>query len=407
MNIFSGKRIVLGVTGSIAAYKSAALASALAKQGALVDTILTEAAAKLVSPLTFSALTGRRAYLDSDLWQQEEHVLHIELGETNQAFLIAPATANTIAKLAHGLADNLLTLAALASRTTIAVAPAMDGGMYAHPATQENLAILRSRGLWIWGPSAGHLASGLSGKGRMLEPEILLGYLRQLLGKDGPLQGKRIVVTAGGTQEPIDPVRVLSNRSSGKQGYAIAQAALDLGGEVVLISGPAGLAAPVGAALVPVRTASEMAEAVLAETEQADLLIMAAAVADFRPAVQAERKIKKERGGTPDLALERTEDILQMVARRKKEQGIGPGITIGFAAETEDLLANARAKLEAKGLDLIAANDVSREDAGIGADLNQVVLLWKDGRTRELELMPKSGVARVLVEEAAALLEKV
>ncbi|MFN2282242.1 MAG: flavoprotein, partial [Anaerolineales bacterium] len=185
MNILSGKRIVLGVSGSIAAYKSAELASALTKAGALVDTILTDAASKLISPLTFSALTGRRAYLDSDLWRQEDHVLHIELGEKNQAFLIAPATANTIAKLAGGLADNLLTLAALASRTTIAVAPAMDGGMYSHTATQANLKILQGRGVHIWGPAAGHLASGLSGKGRMLEPEILQGYLRQLLGQDG------------------------------------------------------------------------------------------------------------------------------------------------------------------------------------------------------------------------------
>ncbi len=403
MKVLSGKRIVLGVTGSIAAYKSVELASTLTKSGALVDTILTEAASKLISPLSFSAVTGRRAYLDSNLWQQEEHVLHVELGERNQAFLIAPATANTIAKLAHGLADNLLTLAALASRTNIAVAPAMDGGMYSHPATQENLAVLGSRGVLIWGPGTGHLASGLSGKGRLLEPGDLVGHLRQLLGKDGPLQGKKVVVTAGGTEEPIDPVRVLSNRSSGKQGYALAQAVLDAGGEVVLISAPTCLKPPVGATLIQVRTASEMARAVLAETEGADLLIMAAAVADFRPQTRSEQKIKKDEGGQT-LALERTDDILQLVAARKKEQSCGPRIVIGFAAETEDLLANARIKLESKDLDLIAANDVSRSDAGIGVDQNQVTLLWKDGRIKDLELMPKSGIAEALIREAAELL---
>jgi len=404
MNIFSGKRIVLGVTGSIAAYKAAALASTLAKSGAQVDTILTEPASKLISPMTFSALTGRKAYLDEDLWKGDDHVLHIDLGENNQAFLIAPATANTIAKLAQGLADNLLTLTALASRTQIAVAPAMDGGMYSHPATQANLALLRERGVHIWGPAAGHMASGLSGKGRMLEPELLAGHLRQLLGREGVLKGKKVVVTAGGTQEPIDPVRVISNRSSGKQGYAIAQAALDAGADVILISGPVSLFSPVGAKMVQVTTAAEMAEAVLAETEGADLLIMAAAVADYRPLQPAHQKIKKDQEGLQTLRLEGTEDILQGLAARKKESGIGPVIMIGFAAETENLLENARAKLERKDLDLIAANDVSGQDAGIGADLNQVLLIWRDGRTKDLGLLPKFDIAKALIEEAASLL---
>ena len=405
MEIFSGKRIVIGVSGSIAAYKSAVLASALTKAGALVDTILTDAASKLISPLTFSSLTGRRAYLDSDLWKPEDHVLHIELGEKNQAFLIAPATANTIAKLAGGLADNLLTLTALASRTKIAVAPAMDGGMFSHPATQANLAILRDRGVHIWGPAAGHLASGLSGKGRMLEPEILLGHLRQFLGQAGVLQGKKVVITAGGTQEPIDPVRVLGNRSSGKQGYALAQAAIDAGAEVLLISAPTCLQAPVGASLIEVQTAEEMGEAVLVETESADLLIMAAAVADYRPAKHSDQKIKKDSGGLAQLKLEETGDILQLVADRKKGKTSGPTAVIGFAAETQNLLDNARAKLKEKSLDLIAANDVSREDSGIGVDQNRIVLIWKDGRTEELDLLPKSKVAEILIREAASLLD--
>jgi phosphopantothenoylcysteine decarboxylase/phosphopantothenate--cysteine ligase len=403
MDIFSGKRIVLGVTGSIAAYKIATLASYLAKSGAQVDTILTEAATHLISPMTFSALTGGKAYLDEDLWKQDEHVLHIELGENNQAFLIAPASANTIAKLAHGLADNLLTLAALASRTQIAVAPAMDGGMYSHPATQANIALLRERGVHIWGPAAGHLASGLSGKGRMLEPDQLAGHLRHLLGRNGILKDLKVVITAGGTQEPIDPVRVISNRSSGKQGFAIAQAALDAGAEVGLISGPVNLPAPVGARLIGVTTAAEMEAAVLAETADADLLIMAAAVADYRAGQPAEQKIKKDRDGLQSLELVKTEDILRNVANRKKEKDIGPRFVVGFAAETENLVENARVKLEEKGLDLIAANDISRQDAGIGKDQNQVLLIWPDGRTKDLGLLPKAEIASCLIEEVAGL----
>lgn len=405
MTILSGKRIVLGVTGSIAAYKSAALASALAKSGAVVDTILTEAASKLISPMTFSAVTGRKAYLDQDLWKMDDHVLHIDLGEKNQAYLIAPASANTIAKLAHGIADNLLTLTALASRTQIAVAPAMDGGMYSNPATQANLEILRQRGVQIWGPAAGHLASGLSGKGRMLEPEILLGHLRTLLGSEGILKGKKVVVTAGGTQEPIDPVRVISNRSSGKQGYAITQAALDQGAEVTLISGSVNLPVPVGANLIQVRTTAEMMEAVLAETDQADLLIMAAAVADYRPVHSADQKIKKGREDSLALKLERTEDILMQVAARKKKAKTGPAYVVGFAAETEDLLENARAKLKAKELDLIAANDVSGSETGIGVDLNRVTLIWKDGTTKDLGTLPKAEVGEALIQEAASLFD--
>jgi len=294
MTIFKDKRIVLGVTGSIAAYKSVNLASRLTKAGALVDVVLTQAAAKLVAPLTFSSVTGRKAYLENDLWRVDDHVLHIELGEMNQVFLIAPATANTIAKLAHGISDNLLTVSALASRTDILVAPAMDGGMFSHPATQDNLSILRDRGVTVLGPAEGHLASGLSGKGRMLEPEELFGHLRVWLGKNGNLAGKKVVVSAGGTQEPIDPVRVISNKSSGKQGYALAQAAVDHGAEVVLISTPVCLSPPEGVSLVKVTKAEEMAEAVYKESSDADILIMAAAVADYQPEQESAKKIKKE-----------------------------------------------------------------------------------------------------------------
>jgi len=404
MKILDNKRIVLGVTGSIAAYKSVTLASALTKAGALVDVILTEAAGKLVSPVTFSSVTGRKAYVDEDLWKVDDHVLHIELGEKNDALLIAPATANTIAKIAQGMADNLLSLTALASRTPLLIAPAMDGGMFSNPSTQENLKILKSRGVEIWGPAAGHLASGLSGKGRMLEPGQLLGYLRCWLGREGVLKGKKIVITAGGTQEPIDPVRVIGNRSSGKQGYAIAQSALDQGAEVVLITAPVALAEPVGARVVQIRTASEMSKAVITDTTNADMLIMAAAVADYKPAREAENKIKKNQGGLNAIQLERTEDILKEVASRKAKQKEGPSIVIGFAAETENLLENAKTKLEEKDLDLIAANDVSKSDRGIGSDKNQITLLWKDGKARDLPLMDKTDLADELILEAAKLL---
>jgi len=404
MKVFENKRIILGVTGSIAAYKIVTLASSLTKAGALIDVILTDAASKLVSPITFSSVTGRKAYIDEDLWKVDDHVLHIELGEKNDAMLIAPATANTIAKLAHGMADNLLTLTALASRTAPLVAPAMDGGMYSHPATQENLDILKNRGVEIWGPAAGHLASGLSGKGRMLEPGQLSGYLRCWLGKNGVLKGKKVVISAGGTQEPIDPVRVIGNKSSGKQGYAIAQAALDQGAEVILISAPVALAEPIGARLIPIKTANEMAEVVFSESKDAELLIMAAAVADYKPTQKADHKIKKDQGGLDVIHLERTVDILKEIVNRRDKNKIGPTVVIGFAAETENLLENAKSKLEKKKLDLIAANDISREDCGIGSDKNQVILIWKDGQTRELPVMEKSAIADELIQEAAKLL---
>jgi phosphopantothenoylcysteine decarboxylase/phosphopantothenate--cysteine ligase len=321
--------------------------------------------------------------------------------------LIAPATANTIAKLANGLADNLLTVSALASRTEILVAPAMDGGMYSHPATQENLQILEKRGVTLLGPAAGHLASGMSGKGRMLESDQLLGHLRVFLGKDGVLKGKRVVVTAGGTQEPIDPVRVLSNKSSGKQGFALAQAALDQGAEVMLISSPVCLIPPVGASKIDVTTAQQMSAAVLKETENADLLIMAAAVTDYKPAQEMNRKVKKDQGGLTVINLETTPDILGELAQRKKSVGIGPRLTIGFAAETENLEENASSKLKKKELDLIAANDVSRKDSGFGSDKNQLTLIWKDGRIKELPLMEKSEVSDIIIQEASKLIESI
>ncbi len=400
----TGKRILLGVTGSIACYKAADLASKLRQAGAEVDVILTAAAAQFITPLTFQSVTGRRAYLDADLWGSEGHVLHINLAKEADLLVIAPATANTLARLAHGLADNLLSLAAVAAECPLLLAPAMDGGMFQHPATQANLEILRERGAIIVGPESGHLASGLRQVGRMTEPADLLGHIRRLLAHRGPLAGKHVVVSAGGTQEPLDPVRFIANRSSGKQGFALAQAALDLGAEVTLICGPNALPTPAGAARVDVRTAAEMLAAVLAHSANADALIMAAAVADFRPVQAAEHKIKKG-GEAPVISLTHTEDILKAVAAAKKKAG-HPAVTVGFAAESQDLLANAEKKLAAKGLDFIVANDVSAADAGFEVDTNRVSLLFADGRREDLPLQGKDEVAAAILDEVVDLLRK-
>jgi len=401
MSVLSGKQIILGVTGSIAAYKAADLASKLAQAGAEVDVILTPAAEKFVMPLTFQSVTGRRAYTDHDLWGNEAHVLHVGLGKSSKLLVIAPCTADTIAKLTHGIADNLLTVTALAAQCPMMVAPAMDGGMLDASATRENLSILIQRGVTIIGPAEGHLASGLSGKGRMLEPAEIFGHIRMALGKNGELAGKKVVVTAGGTQEALDPVRVITNHSSGKQGYALAQAALDSGAEVCLITTPTGLTAPVGARLVHVRSAQEMLEAVQAES--ADALIMAAAVADFRSRQAARQKMKK-RDGIPQIELEATPDILQTVAGAgKKEKRFQ--ILMGFAAESKDLLENASQKLKSKGLDLIAANDISAIDAGFAVDTNRITLILADGTREALPLMTKSEAAEKIIGRIAKFLE--
>jgi phosphopantothenoylcysteine decarboxylase/phosphopantothenate--cysteine ligase len=403
MTVLDGKNILLGVTGSIAAFKAADLASRLAQAGAQVDVILTAAAQKFVTALTFQSVTGRRAYSDADLWGGQAHVLHVGLAHGADLLAIAPCTADTLAKLAHGAADNLLTITALAAQCPLLIAPAMDGGMFEHPATQDNISRLRARGAYLAGPAEGHLASGLSGKGRLLEPAELLGHIRLVLARDGRLAGKRVVVSAGGTQEPLDPVRVLTNRSSGRQGYALAQAALDGGAQVTLVTAPTALVPPIGARVIQVETAAQMLAAVLAESAGADVLIMAAAVADFRPRQAAPAKLKK-RDGIPQLELEATEDILAAVAGLSPKQG-RPRLVAGFAAESRDLLKNAAEKLGSKKLDLIAANDISQPDAGFGAETNRVTFLFADARQESLPLMGKAEVAEAIIERVAALLE--
>jgi len=396
-NPVKDKSILLGVTGSIAAYKAADIASKLHQMGANVTTILTQSALQFISPLTFQSVTGSKAYTDADLWGGEGHVTHISLARSADFLVIAPASANTVAKLAHGISDNLLTVTALAAECPMLIAPAMDAGMYNHPATQENVDILRRRNAVIMGPESGHLASGLTGVGRMTEPEKIIAHVRYLLSRDGPLKGKKIMVTAGSTREPIDPVRVIANRSSGRQGYAIAQAALDAGADVTLITAPTYLEMPIGCRVILVTTAREMLQQVSSQTAGTDVLIMAAAVADFRPRNPAEQKVKKQ-SGLLELDLEPTEDILAAVANLKVKTGF-PRRTIGFAAESENLIQNARSKLEAKRLDMIVANDISAPNAGFEVETNRVTLLFTDGRLEELPLLTKLDVAERIIQQ--------
>lgn len=403
IRVFQGKRILLGVTGSIAVYKSVDLASKLTQAGALVDVIMTESAMQFVTPLAFRSVTGRAVY--TDMWQLEDHVRHVGLGEAAVLLLIAPATANTLARLAVGLADNLLTVTALAARCPTIVAPAMDGGMFEHPATQANLVVLRERGVRVVGPAHGRMASGLSGMGRMLEPDALLGEARVLLARGGVLAGRRVVVTTGPTREALDPVRFISNRSTGKQGIAVAQAALDAGADVTLIAGPICEPAPYGVTNMPVQTTSEMGEAVLAAVSDADVLFMVAAVADFRPEAVADRKIKKNESADWGLAigLEKTLDILSAVKEQREMTGF-PRVVLGFAAETHNAFEYGRDKLLRKGLNFIAVNDVTAEGAGFAVDTNRVVLLSADGVVEELPLQSKTAVAERLVEHVAMTL---
>lgn len=405
ITVLQGKQIVLGVTGSIACYKSIDLASKLTQAGAHVDVILTESACRFVTPLSFRSVTGRPVY--TDMWDLDDHVRHVGLGESADALIIAPATANTLAKMATGFADNLLLLTTLAARCPVIIAPAMDGGMWEHAATQANITSLRKRGVIQAGPAAGRMASGLSGLGRMLEPAELLGELRLLLARGGKLTGRRVVVSAGPTREPIDPVRFITNRSTGKQGLAVAQAALDAGAEVTLIAGPACEQVPYGAKLIRVQTTQEMGEAVLAQAEGADALFMVAAVADFKPRTTAERKIKKSDNADEYLRieLEKTLDILVAVKDKRKATGF-PKVVLGFAAETHDAANYGNEKLQRKGLDFIAINDVTAEGAGFAVDTNRILLLGTDGVVEEMPLLSKAEVAERIVQHVARALDE-
>ena len=398
-NPLENKFIALGVSGSIACHKAVDLASKLTQQGALVDVVMTTNALNFVTPLAFQAITHRPVVSNLFDPQSEVAIDHVAVAERADAMVIAPATANTIARMAWGLADDALTTTVLATRAPIIVCPAMDGYMYENPATQENLQRLSAWGHTIAGPAEGRMASGLKGKGRMLEVPEILGHVSQVLGRGDDLAERKVVVSAGGTQEAIDPVRFISNRSSGKMGYAIAEAARDRGAEAVIVAAPGELPDPVGIRVVHVISAEEMRDAVVAESRDAHALIMAAAVADWRPAEVVSQKLKKGASERSSVELTRTPDIAE------EAQGKGL-IKVGFAAESEDIEANARAKLKPKGLHLIAANDITDPDSGFESNNNRVTLLDTEGGVEELPLMSKYDVGQRILDRVVRLMAK-
>jgi len=395
----SGKQIVLGVTGSIAAYKAVLLLRELTARGAEVTVVMSANAEHFVGALTFRTLSGRPVLSSLFDPQSEEAVEHVALAERADAFVVAPATANLLAKAAHGIADDFLTTLLLATRCPVLMAPAMDGGMWDHAAVQANVETLRERGVTVLEPEAGALASGLSGRGRLPEVPTLVEAVERALTPQRDLAGERVLVTSGPTREPIDPVRYLSNRSSGKMGHAVASAALRRGAEVVLISGPTTLQPPPGAVYVPVQTAEEMREASLQHLASASVVIKAAAVADYRVERPSATKIKsggKDEGLT--LSLVANPDILKELAQRK-----GGAFLVGFAAETNDVRKHAADKLRAKGVDLLVVNDVSQQGIGFDAEDNQVLLLDRWGDTLELPRMSKLEVAHAILDRVLAL----
>ena len=395
----AGKEIILGITGSIAAYKAVLLLRELTAGGAAVSVVMTAGAEHFVGPLTFRTLSGRPVLTNLFDPQSDEAVEHVALAERAHAFVVAPATANVLAKAAHGIADDFLTTLLLAARCPVLMAPAMDGGMWDHAAVRANVATLRERGVTILEPDAGALASGQSGKGRLPEIEAIVEEIERLLTPGRDLAGERVLVTSGPTREPIDPVRYLSNRSSGKMGHAVATAALRRGAEVVLISGPTALKPPAGAVYVPVQTAEEMREAALQHLGTATVVIKAAAVADYRVERPSATKIKS--GGKRDgfsLDLVPNPDILKELAQKK-----GGAFLVGFAAETNDVRAHAANKLRAKGIDLLVANDVSQQGIGFEADDNQVILLDRWGGALDLPRMTKIQVAHAILDRVLAL----
>ena len=394
--MLQGKKIVLGVTGGIAVYKAVDLVSRLRKAGCEVRVVMTEHAQQFVTPLTFKEISGNA--VATSMWNanQEFNVEHIALANWADAFLVAPATATILAKMACGIADDLLSTTLLAAQAPIVVCPAMNTGMYQNPATQENIAKLQERGVTVMPPAVGHLACGTSGPGRLPEPQQIVEFMSAFFaGREGDLRGLRVLVTAAGTREPIDPVRYVGNRSSGKMGYAVAQMAAERGADVLLISGPSALATPPNVRVVNVETTNEMLEACLAAYGDVDIVIKAAAVADYRPRDVADQKIKKKTDDALTVVMDKNPDILKTLGAKKEQQ-----VLVGFAAETQNLLANAREKVVKKNLDMIVANDVTAAGAGFNSDTNIVKFLFANGDVRELEQMPKVDVANKILDEA-------
>jgi phosphopantothenoylcysteine decarboxylase/phosphopantothenate--cysteine ligase len=396
--MLKGKTIILGVTGGIAAYKAVDLASQLTKAGAKVEVIMTDAAMEFIPPLTFRTVTGRPVVTNMFDLTSEYSVEHVALAESADIVVIAPATANTIAKLACGITDNMLTTTVLATRAPVIVSPAMNVDMWENSITQENISKLRNRGFIMVGPDYGRLASGRIGMGRFVDISKIFGTVCQVLGKDGDLAGKHIVVTAGGTQEPIDPVRCVTNHSSGKMGYALAEASRDRGARVTLITAPSALPRPVGIDTVNIHTAQEMYQAVETAVIDADALIMAAAVADYRPVNIADNKIKRQASSSLTIEFERTSDILGEIK--------GQFIRIGFAAESENIIANAMNKIEKKQLDLIIANDITDPLSTFGSDTNQVALISPGGKVEHFPPLLKREVADIILDRMVNLVGK-
>ena len=387
----NNKRVVLGVTGSIACYKAADLASKLVQNGALVDVILTSAATQFVSELTFRSITHRSVFTDLYSSESELSINHVALAETADIIIVAPTTANTIAKIANGISDDVLTTTILATRAPIIIAPAMDANMFDNAATQANVTTLITRGVFIAGPANGRLASGLIGQGRMVEPSNIISSASMILGKDGDFSGKKIVVSAGGTEEAIDPVRNITNRSSGKMGYAIAEAARDRGAIVSLVAGPNAIPKPVGILVTNVQSAEEMKKVIETECDGADALIMAAAVADWKPLKQLDSKAKKSASDTWSLDLVKNPDIIGSI----KNDSL---IKVGFAAESENLIENGKSKVKSKNLDFIVANDITAKDSGFSVDTNKVTIIHANGNIESLPLMSKYDVGHSILD---------
>ncbi len=393
--VLKGKNVVLGVTGSIACYKAVDLASKLTQGGALVDVVMSEDATRFVAPLAFGSITHRAVTTSLFDPDSELSVEHVALADRADILVVAPATANTLAKMSLGLTDNALVATYAATAAPVLVAPAMDGHMWENAAIQENVSRLKHHGVRVVGPDSGYLASGKVGAGRMAAPEVILDYVRAVLGQGGPLAGSRIVVSAGGTREPLDPVRVITNRSSGKMGHALAEAARDMGASVTLVSASETLDAPPALEIVRVETAIEMRDAIEEACQGADALIMAAAVSDYRAAEASSHKLKKT-GGPLSLTLVQNPDILASVE--------GPTVRVGFAAESRDLLENANSKLVSKGLDMIVANDITELGSGFGADTNKAAILTADGEIHQLPVMSKLELAHRVLEQMSNIL---
>lgn len=390
--MLEGKCVVLGVTGSIAAYKIASLASTLKKLHADVEVMMTQNATQFINPITFETLTGHKCLIDTFDRNFSFSVEHVSIAKKADVLLVAPATANVIGKLANGIADDMLTTTALACKCHKIIAPAMNTNMYENPILQDNLTKLRDYGMTVIDPASGYLACGDTGAGKMPEPEALLEYILREVAKERDLAGKRVLVTAGPTREPIDPVRYITNHSTGRMGYAIAREAMLRGAEVTLVSGPVSLTPPPFVMAIPVESAADMYDVVMAHADDADIIIKSAAVADFTPAEVVAEKIKKS-GETSSIALTRTKDILaELGAIKRKDQFL-----CGFAMETEDLLKNATEKLRKKNADLIVANSLRTEGAGFGTETNVATLLSEDG-AKELPLMSKEALADVILD---------